>query len=156
MRSGGRSASTTGGRESVVARDVLLDTGPIVATLDAQDQWHARCVAAWETLLDRCVTTEAVITEACHFLGRGGGAGALPLEFLLTAQVPILSLEAGLQRQAAQLMRRYADVPMDYADASLVALADALDIRSVFTTDRRGFGAYRRPRGASFILLPRM
>ena len=139
-----------------MARDVLLDTGPIVATLDAQDQWHARCVAAWQTLLDRCVTTEAVVTEACYLLGRGAGAGALPLEFLLSAQVPILGLETTLQRQAAHLMRRYADVPMDYADAGLVALADALDLRSVFTTDRRGFGAYRRSRGASFNLLPLM
>ena len=137
-----------------MARDVLLDTGPIVATLDRNDHWHARCAAAWQTILDRCVTTEAVVTEACHMVQRGGAAAALPLDFLLAAQIPILGLETGLHRHAASLMSRYADAPMDYADATLVALGDALDIGSVMTTDRRGFGAYRRSRGGAFRLLP--
>lgn len=137
-----------------MARDVLLDTGPLVATLDAADQWHARCAPLWDIYLDRCVTTEAVVTEACHFLQRGGGSAALPVEFLLAAAIPIVGLETGLQRHAARLMRRYADVPMDYADASLVALADALNLGAVATTDRRGFGAYRRSRGEGFEILP--
>ena len=138
----------------MASRDVLLDTGPIVATLNAGDQWHARCVGLWDTFLDRCLTTEAVVTEACHLVGRGRASAALPLEFLLAAGVPILGLEVGLQRQAAKLMNRYAQVPMDYADAGLVALADALDVTSVFTTDRRGFGTYRRARGAAFEIVP--
>ena len=137
-----------------MTRDVLLDTGPIVATLDRGDQWHLSCAAAWETVLDRCVTTEAVVTEACYLVQRGGATAALPLEFLLAAEVPILSLEPGLHRHAARLMNRYADLPMDYADASLVALADALDLGTVVTTDRRGFSAYRRSRGAGFEILP--
>lgn len=135
-------------------RDVLLDTGPIVATLDRSDQWHAPCAAAWEAVLDRCVTTEAVVTEACHLVQRGGASAALPLEFLLAAEIPILGLEPGLHRHAARLMNRYADVPMDYADAALVALSEALDLHTVMTTDRRGFVAYRRAGGTGFDLLP--
>lgn len=133
-----------------VARDVLLDTGPIVATLDRRDQWHERCAAAWESVLDRCVTTEAVVAEACHPVHRGRASAALPLEFLLAAQVPIIGLETGLHRYAAQLMNQFASVPMDYADAALVALADALNAGTEFTTDHRGFGAYRRSRGRQF------
>lgn len=136
-------------------RDVLLDTGPIVATLDAGDQWHARCVDLWDTVLDRCLTTEAVVTEACHLAARGRAAAALPLEFLLAAGIPIVGLESGLQRHAARLMNRYAQLPMDYADAGLVALADALDVATVFTVDRRGFGTYRRARGGRFGIVPR-
>jgi predicted nucleic acid-binding protein len=138
-----------------LARDMLLDTGPIVATLDAGDQWHARCVDLWDTVLDRCLTTEAVVTEACHLVGRGKASAALPLEFLLAAGIPIVGLESGLQRHAARLMNRYGRLPMDYADAGLVALADALNVTSVFTTDRRGFGTYRRTRGGRFEVLPR-
>jgi predicted nucleic acid-binding protein len=134
---------------------VLLDTGPIVATLDAGDQWHERCVDLWDAVLDRCLTTEAVVTEACHLVGRGGAAAALPLEFLLAADIPILGLELGLQRHAARLMTRYAQLPMDYADAGLVTLADALNVATVFTTDRRGFSTYRRARRGPFELLPR-
>jgi uncharacterized protein len=137
-----------------VARDVLLDTGPIVATLDAGDQWHARCIELWDTVLDRCLTIEAVVTEACHLVGRGKAAAALPLEFLLAAGIPIVGLELGLQRHAARLMDRYGRLPMDYADAGLVALADALNLTRVFTTDRRGFGTYRRARGGRFEVLP--
>lgn len=137
-----------------MARDVVLDAGPIVAHLDPRDQWHARCAAAWSTVVHRCVTTEAVVTEACHLALRGGGPAALPLQFLLAAEIPVLGLDPPGQRYAALLMERYADLPMDYADASLVALADGLRLRRVFTTDRRGFAACRGARGKRFELVP--
>jgi len=138
----------------VAARDVLLDAGPIVAALDPGDQWHHPVVQAWETLIARCVTTEAVVTEACHLMLRGRQPAALPLELLLAIGIPVLSLDPATHRQAAVLMRRFANMPMDYADASLVALADALEIEQVFTTDRRGFGTYRGARGTAFEMLP--
>lgn len=124
-------------------RDVLLDTGPLVAYLDAGDQWHRRCAAKWPALLERLVTTDAVVTEACHLAQRASGSAGLPLEFLLDMTIPILPFERRLHRHAARLMRDYADLPMDYADASLVTLAEAFGLARVFTTDRRGFGAYR-------------
>jgi hypothetical protein len=132
----------------------VLDTGPVVAHLSARDHWHERCAAAWLDLVERCVTTEAVVTEACHLIRRSGGAATVPLEFLLAAGIPILGLEVVGHRQAALLMTRYANLPMDYADASLVVLADALDLNRVFTTDRRGFWVYRGARGVAFELLP--
>ena len=133
---------------------MLLDTGPLVASLDARDQWHAASVTVFPELLDRCVTTEAVVTEASHFVGRGRGAAALALEFLLAAGIPVVPLDPPAHRQAAHLMRRYARVPMDYADATLVVLADALDVRMVFTLDRRGFRAYRGARGLALEMVP--
>lgn len=54
---------------------------------------------------------------------------------------------------AAALMERYAGTPMDYADASLVLLAEAFDVRCVLTLDRRGFSTYRTRRGRSFSLV---
>ena len=138
----------------MLAQHVLLDTGPLVAVLDARDQWHERCVAVWPAIIDRCVTMEPVVAEACHLVLRGGGAAHAPLDFLLAAEIPILALETGGHRRAASLMRQYATLPMDFADASLVALSEALDIATVFTTDRRGFSAYHAPRGKRFTLLP--
>ena len=134
-------------------RDVLLDTGPLVAVLDARDQWHDRCTQAFPAMVHRCVTTEAVVTEACHLALRGGRAWA-PLEFLLGARIPILGVETGGHRRALTLMERFGALPMDYADASLVAAAEALDVSTVFTLDRRGFSTYPRPRGARFTLVP--
>lgn len=136
------------------ARSVLLDTGPIVAALDRSDQWHTACADAMEKLVTRCVTTEAVVTEACHLVGRGRARPSVVIDFLLAAEIPVLALDPAALRQAARLMDRFARTPMDFADASLVVLAEALDIRSVFTVDQRGFRAYRTTRGTPFRLLP--
>jgi predicted nucleic acid-binding protein len=95
-----------------------------------------------------------VVTEACHLVARGRGAASLPLDFLLAAAIPIVALETGGHRRAASLMRQYAKLPMDFADATLVAIAEALDLTTVFTTDRRGFRRYRPPRGSRFAVLP--
>jgi predicted nucleic acid-binding protein len=137
-----------------VRRDVVLDTGPLVAHLDPRDQWHERCAAAWPDLVERCVTTEAVLTEASHLLVRGGASPALPVEFVLAAGIPVVALDAGALRFAAVLMRRFARIPMDFADAGLVAVADALGVDRVFTTDRKGFRTYRGARGAGFEVVP--
>ena len=135
-------------------RDVLLDTGPIVATLDAADQWHGACADAVAELLDRCVTTEAVVTEACHLVGRGKRRASLVIDFLLDAEVPVLALDQFSLRHASRLMDRYAKVPMDFADAALVTLADGLRMATALTTDRRGFRAYRLADGGRFAILP--
>ena len=63
---------------------MLLDTGPLVAVLNRKDAWHERVVRAWPAVVDRCVTTEAVVTEATHLVG---SARTRPLEFVLAAAV---------------------------------------------------------------------
>lgn len=133
---------------------MLLDTGPLVALLDPRDAWHGVVIPAWPGFASRCVTTEAVLTEASYLAARGQGSRVRPLEYLLAAGIPILALDVRLHAQTATLMRRYADPPMAYADATLVALADALGVDTVFTTDRRGFGTYRGARGTAFELVP--
>ena len=122
--------------------------------LDAGDQWHARCVSAWNELADRCLTTEAVVTEASHVVARGGASATLPMELVLAVGVPIVALEPAGHQHDVWLMNRHRDVPMDYADATLVVVADALKLGSAFTTDRRGFLAYRRAGGEAFTLRP--
>jgi predicted nucleic acid-binding protein len=87
-------------------------------------------------LASRCVTTEAVVTEACYMVARGGARAALVIEFLLEAQIPVLELDGEMLRHAAQLMDRYANIPMDYADAALVTIADGLDLTTARTIDR--------------------
>jgi predicted nucleic acid-binding protein len=105
-------------------------------------------------MADRCLTTEAVVTEASHLLARGGASAALPVELLLAVGVPIVALETPGHEHAVRLMNRYRDVPMDYADATLVVVADAMKLDVVLTTDRRGFRAYRRADGTIFVVKP--
>ena len=133
---------------------MLLDTGPLVAALDARDQWHDACLAQWPDLIARCVTTEAVLTEACHLVARAGAAPQLPVDFALAAGIPIVSLDHPAHKRVSTLMAKYASVPMDYADATLVAVAEALSIKTVFTLDRRGFRSYRIGGSGRFTILP--
>ena len=139
-----------------VERDVLLDTGPLVAVLDRHDQWHPACAAHLPSVIDRCLTVEGVVAEACHLVSRGGGPPHAPLDFLLAAGIPIVGLETGGHRRASSLMRQYNRIPMDFADACLVAISEALLITAAFTTDLRGFRAYRPPRGKRFTILPQL
>jgi predicted nucleic acid-binding protein len=136
-----------------VRRDILLDTGPLVAVIDAADQWHERCASLWMEVAERCVTTEAVVAEASDLVGRAG-APSLPLELLVAARIPVVTLERAGHEHAVRLMRRYGDLPMDYADATLVVAGDALRLETVFTMDRKGFRAYRLGTGAGFTLIP--
>lgn len=134
-------------------RDILLDTGPLVALLDQGDPHHRACVDLWPDVAERCITTDAVVTEATHLVGRAG-ALSLPLELLLAARIPIVSLEHEAQEHAVRLMRRYGTLPMDYADATLVILGDVIRSATVFTLDKRGFQTYRRGTGETFTVLP--
>jgi predicted nucleic acid-binding protein len=135
-------------------QDVLLDAGPLIAMLDVKDQWHDIVMPAWEATLPRCLTTEPVLVEATHILAGRLGSHTRALEFLIASEVPVVALPLPLHQQCVHLMQRYADVPMDYADATLVALADRLRLDRIFTLDRKGFRTYRGARGMPLEIVP--
>jgi predicted nucleic acid-binding protein len=132
----------------------LLDTGPLVAYLDKRDHSHTEVSACLDSFTGRLCTTSAVITEAMHFVSsHTEGASALA-EFAAAAGLFVYECAEPLQlKDATLLMRKYADTPMDFADATLVLLADQLNTYEIATLDRRGFSAYRTPRGKSFRLV---
>jgi predicted nucleic acid-binding protein len=121
----------------------LVDTGPLVAYLDASDRAHARVAASLEGFTGELCTTSAVITEAMHFLAAESGGPRLLADLISAASVRIYDLaQAPELRAAVVLMERYADTPMDYADATLVLLAGAIGVADILTLDRRGFASY--------------
>ncbi len=65
-----------------------------------------------------------------------------------------LPVMPALLKRCAHLMSKYSDVPMDYADATLVAVGETLGIRDVLTLDRRGFSVYRYASRGSFRIFP--
>jgi len=133
----------------------LLDTGPLVAALNRRDSQHTRCASALAAFSGSLLTTGAVVTEAMYILG-GLPDGATTLAgFLDEAQVDIRDCFAPAQlRAAASLMKKYADLPMDFADATLVLLADDLGTGDILTLDERGFRAYRFRGSRRFNLMP--
>lgn len=132
----------------------MLDAGPLIGLLDGRDQWHAEAAQAWPALARRCVTMEAVVVEASHMMVKRRADQALVLELLISHGIPILAPHLLLHEACVHLMRRYTSTPMDYADASLVAIAGRIGIHRVFTFDRRGFGEYRAVHGRAFEILP--
>jgi predicted nucleic acid-binding protein len=121
----------------------LIDTGPLVALFDPRDASHARCKRVLQGLSGRLFTTVSVLTEAFHMLEPASrGADNLRL-FILGGGAAALDLGDATLSRAFELMETYRDHPMDLADASLVALAEALRTRRVFTLDRRDFETYR-------------
>jgi predicted nucleic acid-binding protein len=134
---------------------MLCDAGPIVALLDEDDRGHAACVAALPSLSLPLVTTWPCFTEAFYLLGRHGGwpAQARLWQFIERGTLRIhVNAESDLPRMR-QLMERYRDTPMDVADASLVAAAEALGESRIFTLDHH-FRIYRIGATGTFEVVP--
>ena len=122
---------------------VVIDAGPLVALFEARDHQHRWSVAAL-AVRARLVTCEAVISEACFLLRRGSGKPAIAALFQFMGEGGLtlqpLDQEA---RALGRLMARYANVPMSFADACLVRLAE-LNLRARVMTLDRDFSIYRR------------
>lgn len=132
----------------------LLDTGPILAFLDATDAAHAATVRAFGRFTGRFMTTDAVVVEAMHMVSHIPEGPGMLVDFLLSSQATIhSSVSADSLVQAAALMAKYRDVPMDFADATLVLLATRLRTTAVCTLDRRGFCSYRLGNRKAFDLV---
>jgi predicted nucleic acid-binding protein len=137
-----------------VAGELLLDTGALVSLLDRSQAGHAAFKSFFDTWAGPVVSTEAVLTEATHLLGRVRGGRRACVEFFLAgAGILVPSTTASLRR-ARELLEQYAELPMDYADATLVVLAEEIGTDIVFTTDRRDFGVYRIKRRQRFRIVP--
>ena len=122
--------------------------------IDRDDEVHKAAVAAVDQFRGQLATTEAVLTEALCLLGRthGGHDGCLRF-FLRDGAVLFPSSRASLAR-CREIMERYADLPADYADATLISLSEEIGTRVVFTLDRRGFSTYRDRAGKGFEIRP--
>ena len=132
--------------------ELLLDTGALVSLLDRSQTHHLKCRRAFADWTGPVVSTEAVLTEATHLLAGVQGGRAACVDFFLSGGALLVpSSSASLQR-VRKLLDKYADLPMDFADATLVALAEELDCTSVFTTDRYGFFGLQdqRPEALSY------
>ena len=137
-----------------MAAELLLDTGPFVALVDRSEALHEKCVAVLELWTGPVVTTEAVLTETLYLVGPRWSAQKVALEFIFRGAFQLVpSSHASLQRVGA-LMERYSNVPMDFADATLVVLGEELETDQVFTLDRRGFSTYRSKRRKPFSVIP--
>lgn len=133
----------------------LTDTGPLVAIVDRAQQHHERCVEVLPSVVMPLITTWACITESMYLLGKGmGWPGQERLWNLMTSHRLQIHVETESEIPRMRfLMEQYRDVRMDLADASLVAAAETLRSRRVFTLDG-DFYVYRMNHTESFEVVP--
>ncbi|MDA8172061.1 MAG: PIN domain-containing protein [Nitrospiraceae bacterium] len=135
-------------------RNVLLDTGVLVALLDKSERNHESCVVFFKDFRGNILTTEPVLTEALYLLSHSTKAQRVCIEFILKGGTSLIPQSAESLARAAALMGKYKDIPMDFADATLVALAEEMNVPDILTLDKRGFNAYRIRGKTPFIILP--
>jgi len=94
------------------------------------------------------------VTEAMYLLEFSFSAQGALLEMIERRALQVLDLVAGDMSDIRTLMKKYEDLSMDFADATLVHVANRGKIREVFTLDRRDFGVYRLERGDFCTIVP--
>lgn len=124
---------------------ILVDAGFLYALLDKDDAWHARAKAAATDIKEKWITTWPVLTEAVHLIARWVGVeqSIALVQDVAGGDIAMWDMPPQVTRAVPALMKRYADLPMDLADASLVLLAESLKHGRILTTDERDFRAYR-------------
>jgi uncharacterized protein len=122
---------------------ILVDAGPLVALIDADDQHHSMCVATLQTIREPLATVWPAVTEAMYLLADVPAAQDILWEMIERGPLQLLPLYVADVSRMRELMRKYADRPMDLADAALVRVAEREGIRKIFTIDRKDFSVYR-------------
>lgn len=132
----------------------LIDTGAILAILDADDYWHERCVKAFSSLKLPLATTAAVLAELFHLLDNHPANLDAAWKLLRSGAIVILPITDTDSPDLARLMRQYADRPMDFADATLVHLAERESLSIICTIDHNDFETYRIKGKRKFTIFP--
>ena len=134
---------------------LLVDTGPMVAYLDRGDGSHAAVADVLLNLPGKLATTSAVVTESMYFLSKAERGPRLLAELIEVGEIEVYDFSRPPKIQmAAELMEKYADTPMDFADATLMLLADETGAGTIITLDWRGFLTYRTSAGTALEILP--
>ena len=134
--------------------ELLLDTGALVSLLDRSQRFHTEFKRFFESWKGPIASTEAVLTEATHLLAKVPGGPKTCCEFFMEGGAVLVPSSPASLRRCRDLLTEYRDLPMDYADATLVVLAEELNTNLVLTTDRRDFGIYRINRRRKFRIKP--
>lgn len=132
----------------------LFDTGPWVALIDRSESMHKKCFKWLKDFSGDLYTTEAVLTEVIYLLNFSAPAQLSALDFVLKGAVTLVPSTKYSLKRVRKLMEKYCDLPMDFADATLVALAEETGLTNICTLDKKDFGLYRLSKNRSFAIHP--
>lgn len=123
---------------------VLVDAGPLIALFDKDDRYHLEMMAFVRNGKFRFVTTTAVMTEVSHMLDFSAKAQIHFLEWVMREGVILHEITQHDIGRIMELIQKYKDLPMDFADATLVVAAERTGMRKIISIDS-DFDVYRLP-----------
>ena len=135
---------------------ILVDTGPLYAMADKDDDWHSRVVRFLEGSRDELIVPVAVLPEAAYLLAAhlGPKAEQKLVRSVVNGEMAVEELTPQDLRRTLELLNRYAAARVGFVDATVVATAERLGISRILTTDRRDFSLIRPRHCKAFELLP--
>ncbi len=128
---------------------VVVDSGPFVALFDRDDQYHRAALRFVKKTPSRLVSTVAIVTEVMYVLDFDLRAQLAFLKWLSAGEILLVEPTIEDFERGAVLMQKYADRPMDFGDAMLVAVCERLNVRRIATVDS-DFEFYRFKNRARF------
>jgi predicted nucleic acid-binding protein len=133
---------------------LILDTGPIVAMLDASDPDHERCAALIAGASEPRIVPAPVLVEVEYLVRPWPGAFAALLADVARDAITVQDLGRTTTLRAGELLEQYRDLPLGFVDAAVIALAERLGERKIATLDHRHFAVVRPAHVAALELLP--
>ncbi|MCA1949976.1 MAG: PIN domain-containing protein [Treponema sp.] len=123
-------------------KSILIDAGPLIALFDKDDRYHKKINEYLKKNRLKLVSTIAVITEVLHMLDFSVAAQIDFLEWISQEGIIIHNIQQKEITRIIELSKKYQDVPMDFADATLVVAAEQTGLREIITIDS-DFNIYR-------------
>jgi predicted nucleic acid-binding protein len=133
-------------------KNILIDTGPIVALFNRRDKHHKRVLEFTQNYEGGFVATWSVITEATHLLRNSIQAQLNLLEWIRRGGIEIFSIDKNDIERMIVLTKKYSDLPIDLADCSLIITAEKLSINEIISIDS-DYDVYRTLKKEPFINL---
>lgn len=137
-------------------KPILVDTGPLYAMVDRDDGWHDRVSAFLNATPRHLIVPITILPEVCYLLNSHLGA-SVEVQFARSVQRGDVRVEFLRKEDLARtvgVMARYSDAGLGFVDASVVAVAERLNLREIMTTDRRHLALVRPRHCAHFDLKP--
>jgi predicted nucleic acid-binding protein len=132
-----------------VLKRIVIDAGPLIALFDKDDDYHKKAISFIKKFRGELITNYAVITEVTHLLDFSIKAQCNFLRWIINDGLTISEIENEDLSRILELTLKYSDLPMDFADASLVVLCERLKIKEIASIDK-DFGIYRTQDKKSF------
>jgi hypothetical protein len=117
-------------------KPIVVDSGPLIALFDKDDTFHVQAVEFIRKLTSEIITNYAVVTEVTHLLDFNVSCQRDFLSWILDGGITVVEITSQDLVRIIDLMQKYADLPIDFTDASLIALCERIKIHDVASIDK--------------------